>query len=229
MKANLAIDVTVDFPLRGEWWAVQTPAQKVPSHGTDFFAQRYAFDFARMDPSGTWFYPGEIGALLRHLSIGLPASQFFCWDQAVHASFAGRVLAARDGWPDRTPVVLPWELLRTHFTPSDQFRDRDYRPLAGNFAIIEGHEGVAFYAHLKQGSLSVRADERVSAGDVVGAVGNSGNSTMPHLHFHLMDGADPLAARALSCAFRAYERWVDGSWEPVDAGVPGRLERIRAV
>jgi hypothetical protein len=42
----------VDFPLRGEWWATSTTAERVPSHGTNFFAQRYAFDFVRMDPPG---------------------------------------------------------------------------------------------------------------------------------------------------------------------------------
>ena len=40
----------VDFPLRGEWRAVHTPASRIPSHGTDMLGQRYAFDFMRLDP-----------------------------------------------------------------------------------------------------------------------------------------------------------------------------------
>jgi hypothetical protein len=52
---------------------------------------------------------------------------------------------------------------------------------------------------------------------------------MPHLHFQLMDGPDPMAARALPCAFRGYERRVDDRWEPVARGVPGPLERVRTL
>ena len=218
----------VDFPLRGEWRALHTPADRVPSHGTDFFAQRYAFDFVRMDATGTWYYPGEHRDLLRHLTTGIAASRFHCWDQPVHAAAAGRVVAAADGWPDRERVQRLWELARATFVPPRLSKQGDYRPLAGNHVIVEGTEAVAFYAHLRAGSVRVRAGDQVAAGDSLGTVGNSGNSTMPHLHFHLMDGPDPLAARGVGCAFRGYERWTDDRWEPVARGVPGLFERVRA-
>lgn len=224
---DLSNPVMVDFPLVGEWWATSTPAERVPSHGTNFFAQRYAFDFVRMDPTGNWYYPGELHALLRHLSTGLPAERFFCWNQPVHSVTAGRVLAAKDGWPDRGRVQLLLELIRVSFAAPDIRRGGDYRPLAGNYVIVEGAEGVAIYGHLRAGSVRVSEGERVDAGAVLGTVGNSGNSTMPHLHFHLMDGPDPMTARGLPCAFRRYERWKDQGWEPVEGGVPGPMERIR--
>jgi hypothetical protein len=225
---DLSSAVIVDFPLRGEWRALNTPAERVPSHGTDFFAQRFAFDFVQMDPSGAWYYPGGVRDLWRHVTIGLAASRFFCWDQPVHSAFAGRVLAARDGWPDRERVQLGWELLRATIAPPTVARPGDDRPLAGNYVVVEGPEGFALYAHLRRGSVRVRAGQRLVTGDVVGAVGNSGNSTMPHLHFHLMDGPDALTAHGLPCACRGYERWTGTGWEPVARGVPGLLERIRA-
>jgi hypothetical protein len=220
--------VIVEFPLRGEWRATSTPAERVPSHGTDFFAQRYAFDFVRMDPTGTWFYPGEFRTLLRHLSVGLPANRFFCWDEPVHSVAGGRVLVAEDGWSDRARVQLFWELVRTGVAPPRIRNGGDYRPLAGNYVIVEGPEGVAIYGHLRAGSVRVAAGERVDAGAILGTVGNSGNSTMPHLHFHLMDGPDPMTARGLPCAFRCYERWKNDQWETVEGGVPGPMERLRA-
>lgn len=227
--AELSTAALLDFPLRGEWVAINTPAERVPSHGTDYFAQRYAFDFVRMDPTGTWYYQGASRMLLRHLTIGVPASRFFSWDQPVHSAFDGHVLASADGWRDRAPVRMLPELARLTFAPPRIRRGGDYRPLAGNYVIVEGAEGCALYAHLRAGSLRVRRGERIAAGDVIGTAGNSGNSTMPHLHFHLMDGPDPLEATGLPCAFRGYERWTGTEWEPVPRGVPALFERVRAL
>ena len=225
--AELSTAALLDFPLRGEWHAINTPAERVPSHGTDYFAQRYAFDFVRMDPTGTWYYEGASRTLLRHLTLGVPASMFFCLDQPVHSAFAGRVLASADHWPDRDPVRLLGELARTTFVPPTIHRGGDYRPLAGNYIIVEGTDGIALYAHLRAGSVRVREGQRIASGDVIGHVGNSGNSTMPHLHFHLMDGPDPLEASGLPCAFRGYERWTGTEWRSVPRGVPALFERVR--
>lgn len=219
--------VVVDFPLRGEWCATNTPAERVPSHGTDYFGQRYAYDFVRMDETCTWSYPGNARILLRHFTTGLPASTFYCWDEPVHAAFPGRVAAAGDGWPDRTWVQALWELIRVSFAPPINSPE-DHRPLAGNFVILEGDGVFAFYGHLRSGSVGVGPGDEVAAGRIIGNVGNSGNSTMPHLHFHLMNGADPLLAKGVPCAFRGYDRWAASEWHAVDAGMPGALERVRS-
>ena len=70
---------------------------------------------------------------------------------------------------------------------------------AGNHVIIE-HEGgeYSFYAHLIRGSIPVREGQAVKQGDRIGALGNPGSSDAPHLHFHLMDGAQLGARSALS-------------------------------
>jgi murein DD-endopeptidase MepM/ murein hydrolase activator NlpD len=83
------------------------------------------------------------------------------------------------------------------------------------------------YGHLRKGSIRVKQGETIATRAQLGTVGNSGNSTMPHLHFQLMDGPDPLTARGLPCAFRGYERFVNGAWEPVERGVPDAMERVR--
>jgi hypothetical protein len=214
----------VEFPLRGEWCALNTPAHRIPSHGTDYFAQRYAYDFARTAPEGMRFQPGS---MLRHLTAGVPASQFFGWDQPVAAAFSGQVGAVGEGWPDRQNVAALWELVRGSLFARPP-RGDDYRPLAGNCVLVDGVPGVALYAHLRCGSVSVRAGESITAGDMIATVGNSGNSTMPHLHFHVMDGRDPLRASGVPCVFRRYERFVNGEWVAVHHGAPIRMERIRA-
>ena len=221
---DLSQAVVVDFPLRGEWRALNTPAERVPSHGTDYFGQRYAYDFVQMDADGLRY--GDRG-MLRQLVGVVPATAFYCWGQRVYSAFAGRVLVVGDGWPDRARVNAFWELLRATLAPPAP-AGRDYRPLVGNFVMIEGTAGVALYAHLRQGSIAVRAGQLVDGGTPIGAVGNSGNSTMPHLHFHVMDGPDPLGAAGVLTAFRDYERHDGGIWVPVSRGVPGALERVRA-
>ena len=56
---------------------------------------------------------------------------------------------------------------------------------------------IALYAHLQPRSLKVRSGDRVRRGQVLGLVGNSGNSVAPHLHFHVMDGPSPLDSNGL--------------------------------
>lgn len=68
----------------------------------------------------------------------------------------------------------------------------------GNWIVVDiGGGHFAFYAHLQPHSLTVKAGDRVRPGEVLGRLGNSGNSTAPHLHFHLMDGPSPLASNGL--------------------------------
>ena len=97
------IGVSVGFPLRGEWAALNTPAERVPSHGTDYFGQRYAFDFARLLCARPKAYPQTVWA---HLFGRVRAEDCYGWGEAVLAPFAGEVVAAGDGWPDRERLGL---------------------------------------------------------------------------------------------------------------------------
>jgi Peptidase family M23 len=220
--------VVVGFPLRGEWVAVRTPAYKVPSHGTELFGQRYAFDFVRPDhrrglhlqPAGT----------LRAFLLGGRTRDYYGWGQPVYAAFGGLVIAAVDGVAERARVQVVREVavaLKTTvgFDPAR----RGFAPVAGNHVIVQGVEAFAVFAHLAPGTVSVRTGQEVRVGEVLGRVGHTGNSTAPHLHFQLMDSADPLRAKGIPCAFTEYLVRRPGGWERVEGGIPGRGERIRSV
>lgn len=189
---------TIGFPVAGDWVAVNTPAERIPSHGTDFFGQRFAYDLVRLNAKGTGF---ASRSTFRQFIFFVHASDFVAWNEPVFASFSGEVVASEDGWPDRVRVNAVWQVIRATFFQQAPPQN-DLRPLLGNYLLIQGEPGVALYAHLRKGSVLVRRGQSVTVGDRLATVGNSGNSTMPHLHFHVMDRADPWQAQGVYCDFR---------------------------
>ncbi len=128
--------VVVDFPLRGEWVAPNTPGKRVPSHGTDMLGQRYAYDFLRTGPGpiGTRFYRTSP---LHYLLLGARLRDCFGWGQPIFSATRGVVVQAEDGWPERDPVHLARDLAIAlwHARAFDINRAADLRPLTGNYSI----------------------------------------------------------------------------------------------
>jgi hypothetical protein len=220
--------VVVELPLRGEWSVERTPADRIPSHGTDLLGQRYAYDLVRTDHRrGFHVHPA---GTLRFLLTGGRTRDCYGWGQPVHAVSDGVVVQAVDGVAERQrlhPVRESWVAVTT--TVRFARRGLDPAGLAGNHVITETAGTYALYAHLAPGSVAVTSGQRVRAGEVLGRVGHTGNSTAPHLHLHLMDSADPLRARGIPCAFAAYLVERDGQWQRVERGIPHRRERISSV
>jgi len=98
------------------------------------------------------------------------------------------VVYIHDGMPDETPSVL--------MVPKSK---SDY---GGNNVIVEIAPRVfAWYAHLRQGSLTVKVGDAVKAGAPIAKLGNTGPSEGPHLHFGLLNKPDPIAGRSLPFVF----------------------------
>lgn len=77
------------------------------------------------------------------------------------------------------------------------------RWIVGNHLVLDLGDGTyAAYAHLRRGSLRVRAGDTVRAGQLLAHCGNSGNSTEPHVHFQLMDHPDLDVARGIPFTWR---------------------------
>ncbi len=91
--------------------------------------------------------------------------------------------------------------------------------VAGNHVILELAEGrYALYAHLQPGKLRVKINDRVRRGQVLGLVGNSGNATEPHLHFHVCDRKSPLASEGVPYHLANFEVQGKGmGWRPSGA------------
>ncbi len=220
----------VEFPLRGEWVIERTPAYRIPSHGTDLFGQRFAFDLVRTDHRrGLHLHPA---GSLRWLLIGGRTRECYGWGQPIHAAFSGEVVEVVDGVPERQWVHVAresWVALKHLIAFGRSGTSLDPIRLAGNHVIIRAGETYALYAHLAPGTITVTKGNRIGRGEVIGRVGHTGSSTAPHLHFQLMDSADPVRARGIPCAFEEYLVKRGGRWERVERGIPNRLERVRWV
>lgn len=222
--------VVVEFPLRGEWSVERTPAHRIPSHGTDMFGQRFAYDLVRTDHR-PGFHVHPAGTLRSYL-IGGRTHDCYGWGQPVHAALGGEIAEAVDGVPERLwlhGARESWLALRNVLALGLARRGFDPARLAGNYVIVRTAGTYALYAHLAPGSVTVTRGQEVRARELIGRVGHTGNSTAPHLHFHLMDSADPLRAKGIPCVFAEYLVQRDRTWERVERGIPHQSERIRSV
>ncbi len=165
--------VTLDAPLESGTFAInQGGSNPALNHHYSVSAQRHALDVVALNKWGTrasGFLPSDLS---RYEIFGAPVS----------APCSGDVLKARRDQPDLTPP------------------ERDTRQILGNYAAIACHEQsvTLVLAHLRQGSLQVEPGDRVERGQRIGRVGNSGNTTEPHLHVHAVDGQVENKARLTS-------------------------------
>jgi murein DD-endopeptidase len=191
-KATVSRELAViGPPLRGDGWLAangpdpQTGHRRaiVPVEGTAAIAQRFAIDYVKMDESGRRF----VGDSLKNES-------YYAEGVDALAVADGIVAAVKDSIPENIPG------------PASRAVPITLETVGGNFVILDIGQGrYAFYAHLKPGSLRVRPGDRVRKGQVIGLVGNSGNSTEPHLHFHLMDATSPLGSEGIPYAHESFE------------------------
>ena len=220
--------IIVELPLRGEWLSPNTPGKRIPSHGTNQFGTRYAYDFIQVDWNRKG-WPSYRVSVLQYLLFGASVKDYYCWGQIVYAPCDGVVVQAEDGYQERPRTKLISDLIRAnrnahHFDPVKE----NIQTIAGNYLIMRCSNHVyAALVHFQTGSVRVSVGQVIKKGDVLGRVGHSGNSYMPHLHFQLMDSSDILTAKGLPCAFEQYEVLRDGKWQTVYHGVPTDKERIR--
>jgi murein DD-endopeptidase MepM/ murein hydrolase activator NlpD len=182
------------FPLEGTWYV---------SSGPDLYSehrwvnlQEFGCDFVQLSGDGG-MYSGS----------GLHVEDYYGYGSKVMASASGVVLKAVDKLSDSVDR-LPREgesneeyFGRLLATSSEMLIGDPYRG-TGNYVLIK-HSGGEFsvYGHLKPGSVCVKEGDQVKQGDLIGNLGQSGNSPFPHLHFHVSDREDFMYARSLPVKF----------------------------
>ncbi len=171
-------------PLAGKRWvAINGCCEASGAHrgsglaanGWVYYGQRFAIDWMRLDDAG-------------RLVHGDPADvhNYTCYGVDVLAVADGTVGQVLDALDDQPPGKLPDPKTMT------------VENVLGNHVILDLGAGVyAFYAHMEKGSIRVTEGQHVKRGDVLGKLGNSGNTSAPHLHFHLMEGPSALASNGI--------------------------------
>jgi peptidase M23-like protein len=216
------VPVVLALPFRGTWLVRNSPARRVPSHGTHLFATTYGIDFVAVH--------GRRTAAVRDwrtLMATEPPDRFFAFGRPVLAPVAGVVVAVHDGAADHAARRSQPALVGYALTQASRARG-GAGILAGNHVILSVAGGFVVLAHLRAGSVRVRPGDEVVAGQELGACGNSGNSTQPHVHLQVMDAIDPFAARGVPIAFRDYLVHPRPGGPPVaiTEGVPGESDVV---
>jgi murein DD-endopeptidase len=197
--------VVIGPPLRGaDWVAGNGPSHTsghrralIPVRGRPAIAQRFAIDWVRLRPGGKTF-AGDRASNRSYRAYGAEAL----------AVADGVVVAIKDGIPENAPG------------PTSRAVPMTLETLGGNHVVLDiGGGRYALYAHFQPRSLRVKRGDRVRRGQVLGLVGNSGNSTEPHLHFHVSDSPSPLGSEGVPHVMRSFETRAE------KPGAPPRVHR----
>jgi len=174
--------IVVRSPLRGpNWIAANGCCAPINAHrgatlsidGTVRVPERFAIDWVQLDGQD-FLFQGAISDL----------SNWGYFGTRIHAALPGRVVSILDDMPEQVPGALP--------------EGQTVQTAGGNHMVIRyGPRRYAFYAHMQPGSLRFKPGDRVRTGQVLGLLGNTGNTDGPHLHFHIMDGPSPLQSNGL--------------------------------
>jgi Peptidase family M23 len=138
----------------------------VPTNGSLRPDQVFAIDWSKLDAQGRYY----VGDLTKN-------ENWFGYGQPIISATDGVVVVTVDGRPDQIPVAPLF------------VADLEEKP--GNRVIVATRNGQSveyvMYCHLKPGSVAVKIGQKVHVGQLLGLLGNSGQSVGPHMHFQVSD------------------------------------------
>jgi hypothetical protein len=178
------------LPFDGLWWVFWGGDTELQNYHVAYPPQRHACDLVIWKDGAT--YHGD----------GAKNEDYWAWSQPALAPVDGEVVEAIDGNEDLEPNT-------------NQANPAAAAKPAGNHVVIKASDSeYVLIAHLRHGSVRVQPGDRVSAGDVLGLVGSSGNSSEPHIHIHAQTTQDIADPRAVAIPLRFASIVVDGTQSP---------------
>lgn len=163
------------LPFEGEWFVVWGGRTLEQNYHAADRAQRFAIDVLIYREGAT--HGGEPQVL----------ESYYCWDQPILAPAAGTVASVVNDLPDN-PIG-----------------STDPQNPSGNHVVLDfGNGEFGFLGHMRQGSVRLQPGDEVERGQELGRCGNSGNTSEPHLHFHLQTTTDLSNGDGLPAFFNQY-------------------------
>lgn len=189
-------------PVTGTDWVADNGPSLHSHHSTGLFvaggrahiSRRFAIDWKQIEQDA--MYSGDASDVRSYHSYG----------EKVFAVADATVVSAKDGLPDNIPRTAAGFNTAVPITMEN---------VAGNAIVLDLGDGqFAYYAHLKPGSVRVKAGDRVKRGELLGQIGNSGDARWPHLHFQVTTGPDILASEGLPFLINRYQTKKEGgAWQ----------------
>lgn len=175
---NYRCKVKYSMPFSGNWTVVNGSVDKKFSHSWDIPTQRYAYDFLVLDERGE-SCTGDV----------TKAAEYYCYGKEILAPANGEVIELGSSSPN------------SRISGHGQ-ADCSAHDIRGNYILIRHAEGeYSLLAHLQPGSIGIKVGDTVTRGQIIARCGNSGNSSEPHLHFHLQDGTSFFCSAGLPIEF----------------------------
>ncbi|HUQ05608.1 MAG TPA: M23 family metallopeptidase [Kofleriaceae bacterium] len=170
--AGRALKTQLRLPFDGQWWVFWGGDTATRNYHVVAPDQRHAYDLVMWKDGGT------------HRGDGKKNEDYHCWGQPILAPADATVVAVASDKPDHPPGTM------------------DPSAPAGNHVVLDfGNGEFALLAHLQAGSVTVKVGAKVTRGQTLGLTGNSGNTSEPHLHFHVQDGPKLFGAAGVPVVF----------------------------
>lgn len=177
-------ETTFQLPFEDEWFVFWGGTNELLNYHYVHESQRYAFDFLMMKDSIS--YEGD----------ATKNESYYAFGKNMLAPANGVVVDVVNNIKDNDPVG-----------------EMNEENPAGNYVIIDhGNEEYSFLVHFKYESIQVKEGDEVKTGDVLGLVGNSGNSSEPHIHFHVADSPDVNNSKSIRIDFNENSELIQGDF-----------------
>jgi len=192
--------IIIEPPVRG-YWTIYNP----PGHPAQ------AYDFLAVDEKKSLYKKGNF---FRHLVSFIPVEDTRAWSSPVYSPVNGVVVECLDGKSDRQKISFIYDLFKLR-TNKPKVSD-GFGAFGGNYIMLQADNIFVLLCHLRNGSLLVKKGDKVTIGQRIGEVGNSGNSIQPHLHIQVMynDKYFPLFENLLTFKLsdgkvKQHDNWVE--------------------
>ncbi|OME77380.1 hypothetical protein BK122_27210 [Paenibacillus pabuli] len=164
------------FPMKGKWYVFWGGNDVMSNYHYEHETQRYALDIIRTKEASSYNGDAKVN------------ENYYAFGEPLYAAADGTVVDIKNDIPDNIPGVMNPE-----------------EPAGNNVVIDHGNGEYSITGHIKKGSVAVKKGDKVKQGDLIGELGNSGNSSEAHLHFQVSDGPDLFTSRSVNI------RWADQS------------------